>query len=170
MASSTNKRVLMVRFDREPLLGVINPSNFLQQGEVELLNGTGNLVLVPVEEIKAIAFIRENATNETWRKHRIFTVRPKMEGLWLRISFRDLDTLDGVVANNLLGLDADGFTVTPPDPQFLNQRIFVPRSAAGRVQVMGVIGTPLRKAQKPKKKPAPPVVHGEQIEMFGPES
>ena len=46
--------------------------------------------------------------------------------------------------NNLLN-DPGGVTIVPPDPSFQNQRIFVPREAASSVEVLGVIGSPLRK-------------------------
>jgi hypothetical protein len=65
-----------------------------------------------------------------------------------------------MAANNLLTLDPSGFYVTPPDPTFQNQRIFVPRLALTEVQVLGVIGSPLRRrAAKDPGKPG-------QIEMF----
>ena len=91
-----------------------------------------------------------------------FAVRPKGGGLWLRFRFRDQDTLDGVVPNNLLTVEAGGFTVVPPDPSFLNQRIFVPRDALLEAQVMGVIGSPLRQAGAKKAVPKSPA----QIELF----
>jgi len=49
--------------------------------------------------------------------------------------------------------------VVPPDPTSSNQRVFVPRAALADVQVLGVVGSPLRPA-KPKPKPK------DQIELF----
>jgi hypothetical protein len=59
--------------------------------------------------------------------------------------------------NDLLQAEA-GFTVVPPDPTFQNQRIFVPRQALQTVQVLGVIGSPLRRKK--------PVVGETQLKMF----
>ena len=89
-------------------------------------------------------------------------MRPKSGGLWLRFRFRDQDGLDGVVPNNLLSLETGGFTVVPPDPSFLNQRIYIPKSAVLEAQVLGVIGSPLRRPVARKQKPASPA----QIELF----
>jgi hypothetical protein len=50
--------------------------------------------------------------------------------------------------------------VVPPDPGFQNQRVFVPRAALSRIQVLGVVGSPLRTPRKPKLTPK------EQIELF----
>jgi hypothetical protein len=126
-------------------------------GAVAVLSPGGTLVSVSLSETKAICFVKDLPTQETWKPNRFFTVRPKMEGLWLRLKFRDDDAMDGVAANNLLLLESSGFQVIPPDPSFLNQRIFVPRAAVSEVQVLGVIGSPLRKvaATAARKKPTP---------------
>ena len=69
----------------------------------------------------------------------------------MRLTFRDRDSIEGMLANNLLLVDPMGFSITPPDPTFQNQRIFVPRAALEDVQVLGVIGSSLRR--RPAKKP-----------------
>jgi len=66
-----------------------------------------------------------------------------------------------MAANNLMQVEASGFSIVPPDPTFQNQRIYVPRAALSEVQVLGVIGSSLRRRPKP-------AVKGEgQLEMFG---
>ncbi len=116
---STNKKVLVSRFDREALSGFVNPQSYLC----------------------------------------LFTTRPKMEGLWVRMRFRDGDVMDGMLANNLLPLDQYGFSVVPPDPGFQNQRVFVPKAALLAIEVLGVVGSALR-MRKPKPVPK------EQLKMF----
>lgn len=66
--------------------------------------------------------------------------------------------MDGVMPNNLLQLDAEGFTFMPPDPNYQNQKVFVPRTALRDIQVLGVVGSALR-----SRKPKP---GREQLEMF----
>ena len=166
--SSTNKKVVIVRFDREPLAGVVSPGAFGESGPVEILTSTGTLIRAAMNEIKAVCFVKDLPMpsrlmdGDAWQSNRLFAVRPKSGGLWLRFRFRDQDTLDGVVPNNLLALETLGFTVVPPDPSFLNQRIFVPRTAVLEAQVMGVIGSPLRQPAGRKPKPKSPA----QIELF----
>jgi hypothetical protein len=67
--------------------------------------------------------------------------------------------MEGMIPNNLMQVEPFGFSIIPPDPTFQNQRIFVPKAALSGVQVLGVVGSPLR-MRKPK--PAPK----EQLEMF----
>ena len=117
---------------------------------VELLTPAGNLVRLPYEDVKAVCFVRDFEGRDTWREHRTFLSRPKTAGLWVRLSFRDGDTAEGVAASNLLLIDPQGFYVTPPDPTFQNQRVFVPRPALREVQVLGVIGNrPRRTVRRP---------------------
>ena len=159
MGGSTNKKVLVSRFDREPLSGFVNPQNYLLQDGLELLSQEGAVTIVPYGDVKLVCFVRDFQQGEPRKELRLFTTRPKMEGLWIRMRFRDGDAMDGLLSNNLLQLEPYGFSVIPPDPGFQNQRVFIPRAAVTEVQVMGVIGSPLRSR---KTKPAPK----EQIDLF----
>ena len=159
MAGSTNKKVLVSRFDREPLSGFVNPQSYLLAEGLELLSQEGSVTVVPYQEVKLVCFVRDFEQGEPRKELRLFTTRPKMEGLWIRMRFRDGDAMDGLLSNNLLQLEAHGFSVIPPDPGFQNQRVFIPKAALTGVQVLGVIGSPLRFG---KTKPIPK----EQIELF----
>ena len=159
MAGSTNKKVLVARFDRETLSGFVNPQGYLLVEGLELLTTVGTILLLPYSEVKTVSFVKDFDQADTRREHRQFNTRPKMEGLWVRMKFRDGDALDGLLPNNLLQLETYGFLMVPPDPGFQNQRVFVPKAALTEVQVLGVVGSPLRKT---RKKPAPE----EQLEIF----
>jgi hypothetical protein len=163
VAASGNKKVLVARFDRETLIGFVQsvmPDGSMADA-LELLKPDGSLIQVPYSEIKAICFVRDFESGATWREHRAYLTRPKSAGLWLKLCFRDGDSIEGMAANNLMQVEASGFSVVPPDPTFQNQRIYVPREALAEVQVLGVIGSPLRRRTKP------PVKDEEQLEMFG---
>ena len=163
MAVSTHKKVLVSRFDRETLSGFVNPQGYLLEGGLELMTPSGSVNIVPYGEVKLVCFVRDFGQGEPRKELRLFTTRPKLEGLWLRMYFRDGDAMDGILSNNLLQLDSYGFSVVPPDPGFQNQRIFVPKAALSSIQVLGVVGSPLRTPRKPK------LAAKEQMEMFKPE-
>ena len=150
----------MARFDRESLPGFVNPQSYLQAEGLELLSPAGTVGVIPYSEVKFVCFVRDFQQGEPRKELRLFGTRPKMEGLWLRLRFRDGDQMDGMLLNNLLQLDPYGYSVVPPDPEFQNQRIFVPRAALSEAKVMGVVGSALR-IRKPKP------VAKEQIELFG---
>ena len=158
MTASTTKKAVIRRFQRESLAGYVNPLSYLQSGGVELLTAEGQVVAVPYAEIKTVSFVRDfDAPQEQERM--VFLNRPKMEGLWLRFTFRDGEIMEGVMPNNLLPVEPYGFTIIPPRPYSAQQRVFVPRAALRTVEVLGVVGSPLKR----KEKPAPEA----QIGLFG---
>jgi len=162
VAVSSNKKVLIARFDRETLFGFVQTPGGFRSDSVELLSPEGSLFQIPYSEIKAVCFVRDFESGETWREHRSFAARPKSPGLWVKLLFRDHDSIEGMLANNLLLIESNGFNVIPPDPTFQNQRIFVPRAALEEVQVLGVIGSAV------KRRPAKRAPKDEgQIELFG---
>ena len=159
VSGSTNKKIVIRRFDREPVPGFVNPQSYLQAGGVEVLSVSGSVLLVPYEEIKVLYFVRDFYSAEPSTESRVFLARPKMNGVWVRMKLRDGEVMDGLMPNNLLQWEPYGFTFVPPNAGSGNQKAFVPRSALLEVQVVGVVGSPLRLA-KPKPKPK------EQIELF----
>ena len=159
MAASTNKKVLVLRFDRETLPGFVSPQTWLQADGLELLSTGGSVAVIPYGEVRFVCFVRDFDQGEPRRELRTFTTRPKTTGLWLRLHFRDGEIMDGIMSNNLLQVEPQGFSFIPPDPGYQNQKIFVPRAALATIQVLGVVGSPLK---SPRTKPVPK----EQLEMF----
>lgn len=161
MSASTSKKVLIQRFERDPLPGFCNPRTGFQPSGVEIISTTGSVLVVPYDEIKLVCFVKEFEQNAPILERRAFQNRPKTAGLWLRMQFRDGDTLEGLHPNNLLQMESFGITITPPDASANEQRVFVPRAALREIQALGVVGSPLRpaKRQRPKERK-------EQLEMF----
>jgi len=144
LTASTSKKVTIERFEREPLHGFINLQTFVQPGGVELLSVAGAVLSVPWSEVKAIRFVRDFLTGKPALERQVFLTRPKSEGLWVRMQFRDGDNLEGVLPNNLLMLEPGGFTIVPPDAAGNTQKVYVPKTALTGMQVLGVVGSPLR--------------------------
>ena len=144
MASSTTKKALIRRFHRETLAGYLNPVTFLQPAGIEILSAEGQVAILPYSEVKTVSFVREfEAPGEPERQ--VFHSRPKMAGLWVSLRFRDDEVLQGILPNNLLQVENHGFVVVPPDSYGNRQRVFVPRAALLSVEVLGVVGSPLKK-------------------------
>jgi hypothetical protein len=129
MAGSTAKKVVIRRFDRETLTGFVNPLSYLQPEGVELLRQDGTLTVLSYREIRSVAFVKDFDGDP--EPPRVFLNRPKLEGLWVRMVFLDGEVMDGILANNLLSWEAAGITVTPPEPDSNNQKVFVPREGCG---------------------------------------
>lgn len=159
MSGSTTKKVIVERFEREPLRGFVNPQTWLLAAGVEVLTTEGNIVVAPFDQVKVVIFVKDIDGPRFSGERRSYSTRPKNEGLWVRMLFRDGDHLDGLLPNNLLGLEAQGFTVAPPDPGSNAQRIFAPKAGLTAIKVLGVIGGPLR-----RRKRVPP--SEDQIRLF----
>ncbi len=163
MAGSTSKRVLVVRFDRAAIKGFINPQTWLGKDGIEVLSPEGSLIRVPYGEVRYVCFVRDFDQQEPRREMRVFLTRPKMSGLWVHLRLRDGEAMEGVMTNDPLGWEPEGYSLVPPDPNYQNQRLFVPRAAISEMRVLGVIGGSARKRSK-KAEP------GSQLEMFNDEA
>jgi hypothetical protein len=148
MSPSTSKKVLVRRFDREVVAGFVSPHSYLQAAGIEVLTPSGTMVVLPYREVKSVCFVKEFEGASQAQEHKVFNTRPKMEGLWVRLNFRDNEIMDGILPNNLLQIDRYGFTIVPPEPYSNNQRIFVPREALNGIQVLGVVGSPLTRGRR----------------------
>jgi hypothetical protein len=158
LSASTTKKALIRRYDRETVAGYVNPASFLQPEGVEVLSDQGHTTIVPFPEIKLLAFVKEFDGAAEPERH-VFQTRPKIAGLWVNLRFRDGAALEGIIPNNLMLLEGNGFTVIPPDSSGNQQRVWAPRSSLVAVEVLGVVGSPLKKRKaRPSAK--------EQIGLF----
>jgi Family of unknown function (DUF6982) len=147
--ASTHKKVVVRFFDRNVLRGFLNPGKLGNAETIELLTPEGEQRNFDLKDVRSIYFVRDFADDfEPERK--VFLSRPKVDGLWVRLKFRDEDTIEGVVPNDLLSLLDRGVQITPPDLHGTTLRIFIPRSALTEMTVLGVVGIARRKP------PAPP--------------
>jgi hypothetical protein len=157
-SASSLKKVVVVFYDREKLEGYLNPLRVHDTEPLDLLTVYGEHKPLSLKNIRAIYFVREfSGDYEPERK--AFLSRPKLEGLWVRLKFRDSETLEGVVPNDLLALLDSGVQITPPDMNGTVPRIFVPREALSELTVLGVVGIARRKPALPT--PAQPKLFSE---------
>lgn len=136
--ATTHKKVIVRKMDRDTVNGYVSDA-FVSEGKLELMNTAGNVVTLDLRDVKGVYFVREFGDTETLTR-KTFTSRPRMEGLWVRLRFRDNEVIEGMMPNDLLQEGSDGFSIIPPDTQSNTQRIFVPRSALAEMTVIGVIG------------------------------
>jgi hypothetical protein len=140
---STHKKVVVRKMDRDSVNGYLAPTNFVHEGKLELLNTSGNVVAIDLRDIKVVYFVREFGEGESLPR-KTFTTRPRTEGLWVRLKFKDNETMEGLMPNDLSSNLAEGFLINPPDLRSNTQRMFVPRSALESLTVLAVIGATRR--------------------------
>ena len=125
--------------DRDSVNGYVSPANFVREGKLELLNTAGNVVAIDLRDIKVVYFVREFGETESLNR-KTFTTRPRTEGLWVRIKFKDNELIEGLMSNDLSTNLAEGFLINPPDLRSNTQRMFIPRNALDSLTVLAVIG------------------------------
>ena len=157
---STHKKVIVRKTDRDSISGYVAPANFVVDGKLELLNTTGNVVGIDLREIKAVYFVREFSDSEVMTR-KTFTTRPRTEGLWVRLRFKDNETIEGMMPNDLAQNPEEGFLLNPPDLRSNTQRVFVPRASLTSLTVIAVIGA----AHRRRKGGVPDT---RQVSMFEP--
>lgn len=143
--ASTHKKVVVRKLDQTVVKGFVNQRNYLGPAEIEVMDLDGHLLAIPLSEIKGIYFVRDFETDSNRPERKIFLSRPKLSGLWIRMTFKDSDVMDGLVSGNLLEHQPQGFLVTPPDVYSNNLKIFIPRAALESLEVMGVIANGSRR-------------------------
>ncbi len=97
-----------------------------------------------------------------------FPARPRGDGLWLKLTFRDEDELEGL-ANFDIGfadslVEDHGLFLSLPDARSNTQRVFVPRTALRSLEALGVVTAPSRRLGA--KLPRQPAADA-QAKLFG---
>lgn len=153
MSGSTAKKVVVDRYDRTALQGYVQPQTCQTSKGLELMRPDGSVNLVPYSQIKCVSFVRDLEGPGALGERREFLARPKALGLWVELQFRDGDSLEVTIPNNLLEMEPYGLAATPPESSGNAQRIFVPRASLGSIQVLGVVGKPKTRRQRAPNAP-----------------
>jgi len=162
--SSTRKRVVIRKLDKGLIKGFVNPNGYLAS-EMEVLDREGRLVHIPMSEIKGVFFVRDFEGNPDRAERKVFRSRPRLAGLWVRMTFKDTEVLEALLPNNLLEIDPLGYLVTPLDVYSNNLRIFIPRTALTEMEVLGVISDGVVRRMSQRAAQARAAATGEQ--QFG---
>ena len=158
---STHKKVIVRKMDRDSVQGFVAPAHFVVDGKLELLNTAGKVVQIELADIKGVYFVREFAESESFAR-KTFVTRPRSEGLWVRVKFRDNEVLEGMMPNDLTQIAPDGYLIIPPDTRANTQRIFIPRTALAEMSVLAVIG-----GAHARRRRAAAAADARQAQMFG---
>lgn len=149
----SRKKVIIRRFNAGLVSGYLTADGFVHHDALELLDLSGRVLRLPLTEIKLVSFVRDfnpaDQVNPERMLRKTFPARPRTEGLWLRLTLRDDDVMEGLAALDLSLVDGiaidQGIQMTPPDVRGNVQRLYVPRAAILSLQILAVVTTPSRK-------------------------
>lgn len=167
---SPHKKVIVRRFTGELLPGYLAASLFVEPSEgdrgaqrsevwaLHLLDLSGRVIPVRLEDVKMVCYVRDFNLPDTKDPERLtrrsFLARPRGEGLWVRVTFRSGDLLEGLAPTDLALADdflADrGLHLIPPDTRSNTQRVYIPRSAMSELHVLAVVTSRPRQSPPPK--------------------
>jgi hypothetical protein len=166
------KKVVVRTFADELAWGYLPQGGFVHSAGIDLMAVDGRLTTFVVENIKTISYVRDFNLDDSLLPERLsrksFSARPRGDGLWIRLTFHDDDTLEGLASVDISFLDSLlvdlGIFMKPPDARANTQRVFVPRSALRSFEILGFIAAPSRRAaQSPPRKATTDV----QTSLFG---
>jgi hypothetical protein len=161
--SSTHKKVVVLLLDATAIKGYVNSATLGRTETIDLLTPEGEHKPIALTDVKSVYFVREFQEHfEPERK--TFLSRPKLDGLWVRLRFRDDDVMEGIVSNDLLDLLETGVQLTPPDLHGNSLRLFIPRTALEEMKVLGVVGVARRTSREAS---AARAIAAAQPKLFG---
>ncbi len=149
LSGSTTKKVCIERFEQDVLEGYVHPEEFLHDEGIEVLASSAQAIVIPYEQVQAVYFVRDFGEDLNSGQRQQFLTRPKLSGVWVRMSLVNGKVIEGVIPNDMRLVCDHGLTFTPPDSRGNAQQVFVPKKSLMNFQVLGVIGSPL-KVHRPK--------------------
>ena len=161
--ASQRKPVIVRKFSRDWMAGYAPASLGGNLAELEVLDPAGKVVRLDWDAVKWVCFVRDlpssavDQSNPERLLRKRFSVRPRTAGLWLRMTLRDGDELEGLVANDRTLVEGAGLLLMPPDTRSNTQWVFVPRQAIQTLEVVSLIGAGRRRsgmAEQPELFPA----------------
>jgi hypothetical protein len=148
--ASSRKPVIVRKFSRDWCAGYAGGSNGQDGAELEILDSSGKVLRISWDQVKWVCYVRDlpgatvDQANPERLLHKRFSVRPRTAGVWLRMTLADGDELEGLAANDLTLVTGAGLLLTPPDTRSNTQRIFIPRQAIQKLEVVSLIGASRR--------------------------
>jgi hypothetical protein len=172
--AQAQKKVILRSFSNQLAWGYLPQSGFLRDNAITLMATDGRVSPLPLKTLKRIAYVRDFNLMDTIDPERIgrltFAARPRGDGIWLRLTFRDEEILEGLTTLDLAFAEAladdRGLFLTPPAPPTHTHRRFVPPHAHTSIETLGYVTAPSRRLPAPAPKSKPHVTLDTQPTLF----
>jgi hypothetical protein len=106
--------------------------------EVTIEPESGNPRVINLKSAKALFFVKSHEGKSSYVELKFFERNPQIEGLWIKIRFRDGEITEGIVHNSLPFVADSGFFLRPPDPQSNNRVVYVVKSFLTDFRILGI--------------------------------
>lgn len=92
---------------------------------------------IALTQTQGVYFVKEFEKDSN-HSNLLFYNLPPLERLWVRLTFKDGQVIEGMIENGAHFVLNPGFLVTPTDPTGNNRLIFVMKSQLNDVKVIGL--------------------------------
>jgi hypothetical protein len=120
----------------DPLSAGLTGNNLPASLQVELTSGDKKLI--DLHQAKAVFFVKTLEGRNDYIELKFFERNPQIEGLWVKIRFKDGEITEGIVHNSLPFVGDSGFFLRPPDPQSNNRVVYVVKRFLTDFRVLGI--------------------------------
>lgn len=94
--------------------------------------------VVDLKAAKALFFVHTLEGRTNYTEIKFFERNPQIEGLWVKIRFKDGETTEGIVHNSLPFVAGPGFFLRPPDPHSNNRVVYVVKAFLEEFRILGI--------------------------------
>jgi hypothetical protein len=120
----------------DPLSAGLTGNSLPAQVAVDLADG--GKTIIDLRSAKALFFVKTLEGRNEYVEIKFFERNPQIEGLWIKIRFKDGEVTEGIVHNSLPFVSDTGFFLRPPDPHSNNRVVFVVKSFLNDFRVLGI--------------------------------
>jgi hypothetical protein len=110
----------------------------VEDDNITFISLTDEIIKIPKRDMKALFFVKKFSGDKEYAEIKFFESQPKIDGLWVRLTFYDDEMIEGIVSNTIRFLLDDGFYLKPPDPNSNNRFMYVVKLALKDFTVLGV--------------------------------
>ena len=94
---STYKKVVIRKLDHGLTKGFVDSTSIFGPNGVRMLDREGRTLTIPLHEIKGVFFVKDFDGNPQRSERKLFQSRPRLAGLWVRVTFKDKEVLGGKI-------------------------------------------------------------------------
>lgn len=129
---------VIVRTRDQQLFRGFSKAEFIDDQNVRIIDAKGNQQSFPLQDLKAVFFVRDFQGDPSYRAVRFFAKEDPPPWLWVQLTYQDGEIMEGRVRNSPALLDGAGFYLWLSDEGANNVLVYVVKSALKDFRVLAL--------------------------------
>lgn len=129
---------VIVRTRDQQLFRGFSKAEFIDDQNVRIIDAKGNQQSFPLQDLKAVFFVRDFQGDPSYRAVRFFAKEDPAPWLWVQLTYQDGEIMEGRVRNSPALLDGAGFYLWLSDEGANNVLVYVVKSALKDFRVLAL--------------------------------